>query len=110
MRITEVFKKSDVERADNYRPLCYAAYIVLKCFQTLLCNRLYNKLDRRQPPDQGGFRRSLQTLDHEATYSLSEQKMPRVASQDVDRDGRLRKGVRYDTSQRTMECPWKIRS
>ena len=33
VRITEVFKKSDVERADNYSPICNAAYIVLKCFQ-----------------------------------------------------------------------------
>ena len=81
-----------------------------KVFSTLLYNRLKNKLDRRQPPDQGGFRRSLQTPDHPATYMLLEQKMPRVTSQDVDRDGRLRKGVRYDTSQRTMESPWKIRS
>ena len=33
VRITEVFKKSDVERADNYSPIFNPAYIVQKCFQ-----------------------------------------------------------------------------
>ena len=39
-------------------------------FKTLLYKRLYSKLDRRQPPGQGEFRRSHQTLDHLATYRL----------------------------------------
>ena len=36
-------------------------------------NRLYDRLDRPQPEDQGGFR-SYQALDHLATYRLIEQK------------------------------------
>ena len=36
--------------------------------------RLYSGLDQAQPEDQGGFRRSHQTLDHLATYRLLEQK------------------------------------
>ena len=56
-------------------------------FSTLLYNRLYTKLDRRQPPDQGGFRRSYQTLDHPATYKLMEQRFQSMGCQNVDRHG-----------------------
>ena len=41
-----------------------------KLFSTLLYNKLYSKLDRGQPADQRKFRRSLQTLDHLATYKI----------------------------------------
>ena len=71
--IKEISKKGDEERAENYRPICTLPTLY-KEFSTLLCNRLYSKLDRRQPPDQEGFRRSFQTLDHLATYRLLEQK------------------------------------
>ena len=47
---------------------------LIKLFSTLLYNRLYPRLDCVQPEDQGGFRRSYQTLDHLATYRLLEQK------------------------------------
>ena len=45
-----------------------------KLFSTLTYNRLYDRLDRAQPEDQGGLRRSYQTLDHLTTYRLLEQK------------------------------------
>ena len=73
MTIKEISKKGDEERAENYRPICTLPTLH-KEFSTLLYNRLYSKLDRRQPPDQEGFRRSFQTLDHLATFRLLEQK------------------------------------
>ena len=45
-----------------------------KLFSTSLCNRLCPRLDRVQPEDQGGFRRSFQTLDHLAGLKIAEQK------------------------------------
>ena len=45
-----------------------------KLFSTLIYNRLYDRLHRAQLEDEGGFRRSYQTLDHLATYRLLEQK------------------------------------
>ena len=62
-----------MEKAENYRPICTFPTLY-KLFSTLLYNRLYTKFDRRQPRDQGGFRRSCQTLDHLATYRLLEQR------------------------------------
>ena len=43
-------------------------------FVLLPALRLYPRLDRGQPNDQGGFRRSLQTLDQIATYKSPEQR------------------------------------
>ena len=65
-------KKGHVEDVGNYSAICTlpAQY---KLFSTLILNRLYDTLDRAQPEDQGGFRRSYQTLDHLATYRLLEQ-------------------------------------
>ena len=62
-----------MEEAGQYRPICTlpALYTL---FYTLLHNRLYSRLDREQPADQGGFRRSYQTVDHLATYRLLEQR------------------------------------
>ena len=73
IRIKVIYKKGDVERAENYRSICTLPTLY-KLFSTFLHNRLYNKLHRRQPLDQGGFRRSYQTLDHLATYRLLEQR------------------------------------
>ena len=66
-------RKGDVEEAGKYRPICTLPALY-KLFSTLLCNRLYPRLDCVQPGDQGGFRRSYRTLDHLATYRLLEQK------------------------------------
>ena len=65
--------KGDVERPENYRPILTLPTLY-EVFSTPLYNRLYNKHDRRPPPDQGGFRHSLQPLDHLATYRLLERK------------------------------------
>ena len=69
LRIKVIYKKGDVEEARNYRLL--ALYLL---FSTLLYNRLYSKLDNGQAGDQGGFRRSCQTLDHPSMYRLLEQR------------------------------------
>ena len=66
-------KKGDVEEAGNYRPIC-ALPALYNLFSTLLYNRLYPRLDRVQPEDQGGFWRSYQTLDHLAGFKFAEQK------------------------------------
>ena len=73
IRIKVIFKKGEVEEAGNYRPMC-ALPALYNLFSKLLSNRLYSRLDRGQPADQGGFRRSFQTLDHLAAYKLSEQR------------------------------------
>ena len=72
IRIKVIYKKGDVE-AGNYRPICTlpALYIL---FSTRLYNRLHSRLDRGQPADQGGFRRSYQTLDHLIPYKMLEQR------------------------------------
>ena len=71
--IKVIYKKGDVEGAGNYRPICILPALY-KLFSTLLYNRLYSRLDRGQPHDQGGVRRSFQTLDHMATCNLLEQR------------------------------------
>ena len=60
--IKVIYKKGDVEEAGNYRPTCTLPALY-KLFSTLMYNRLYPRLDRGQPDDQGGFRRTFRTLD-----------------------------------------------
>ena len=62
-----------VEDVRNYHPI-WSLPALYKLFSTFLCDRLYPRLDHVQPEDQGGFRRSYQTLDHLSTYRLTEQK------------------------------------
>ena len=73
IRIKLIFKKGDVEDASNYRPICTlpAPY---KLFATLSYTRLCPRFDSRQPPNQGGFRRSHQTVDHLTVYRWLEQR------------------------------------
>ena len=66
-------KKGSEEDARNCRPICTLPALY-KLFSTTLHNRLCSRLDSQQPEDQGGFRRSYQTLDHLITYRLIEQK------------------------------------
>ena len=67
MRTIVIYTKGNVEEVGNYRPICTLSAL------TLIYNRLHDRLDRGQPGDQGGFRRSYQTLDdHLATYRLFE--------------------------------------
>ena len=71
--IKVIFRKGDASLPENYRPICTPS-TVYKVFSTLLYNRLYSDLDKFNPPDQGGFRRSLQTTDRLMTYRMLEQK------------------------------------
>ena len=104
--IKVICKKGDAERAENYRPICTLPTLYT-VFSTLLFNRLYNKPDRRQPPDQGGFRRSFQNLDHPATYRLLEQKSQEwgVKMWIAKVDLRKRGSTRYGTTHCGM--PWQ---
>ena len=68
-----VHKRGDVEGAENYKPNCTLPALH-KLFSTLLYNRLYPRLDRVQPEDQGGFRRSYQTLDYLAGFKFAKEK------------------------------------
>ena len=104
VRITEVFKKSDVERADNY-----AANIVLKCFQHFCATGFTTSLteDNLLTREGSAAHRKHQTIKR-LTGCLNK-KMPSVACQDVDRDGRLRKGLRHDAARSIVESLRKIR-
>ena len=91
IRTVVICSKCDVEEAGNCRPM-RSLPALYKLFLTLLYNRLYSRLDRGQPADQGGFCGLDQTLDHPATYRLLEQ---RLGYQNVGRDGGLRESVRH---------------
>ena len=73
IRIKVIYKKGNVEDVGNYRPNCTLTALC-KLYSTIVYNRLYSRLDQAQSEDQGGFRRSHQTLDHHATHRLLEQK------------------------------------
>ena len=73
IRLRVIHKRWDVEEAGNYMPICTLPALY-KLFSTFLCNRLRSRLDRVQPEDQGGFRRSFQTLDHLAGLKIAEHK------------------------------------
>ena len=62
-----------MEDVGNYRQICTLPALY-KLYSTIIYNRLYDRLDRAQSEDDGGFRRSYQTLDHLAKYRLLEQK------------------------------------
>ena len=68
-------QKGNVEKVGNYRPICTPPTLY-KLFSTTMCNRLHSRRDQAQSEDQGGFRRSYQTLDHLATYRLLEHTLP----------------------------------
>ena len=68
-----IYKKGNVEEVGDYRPICTLPALC-KLFSTFIYSRLYSRLDQAQSEDQGGFRRSYQTLDHLATCRLLEQK------------------------------------
>ena len=62
-----------MEEVGIYRSTCTLPALY-KLFSTIIYNRLYHRLNQAQSEDQGGCRRSYQTLDHLATYRLLEQK------------------------------------
>ena len=55
-------------------PMRTLALLPSTTLSQIIYNRLFSRLDQAQPEDQGGLRRSYQTLDHLATYRLLEQK------------------------------------
>ena len=73
MQIKVIDKKGGVKDVGNHRPICTlpALYNLLS---TLLYIRFYPKLDLCQPADQGGSRRSYQTVDYLMAYSMLEQR------------------------------------
>ena len=71
--IKVIYQKGDAERPEYFRPVCTLA-TWYKVFSTLLYHRLYSKLDRDQPPDQGGFRCGFQSTDHLMTFRLLKQR------------------------------------
>ena len=54
IQIKVIHKKADVEDAGNCRPIC-ALLALIKLLATVLYARLHPRLDRWQPPDQGGM-------------------------------------------------------
>ena len=79
-RMKVIHEKGNVEEVGNFRPTCILPTLY-KLFSTIIYNRLY--LDQAQPEDQGGFRRSYQTLDRNAG----------VGYQNVGRDSGLHQGI-----------------
>ena len=73
VKIKALHKKGDVEIVGNCRPIC-SLLALYKLFSTILCGRLYPRLDQEQAEDQAGFRSSYQTTDHLATCRMIEQK------------------------------------
>ena len=73
VKIKVIHKKGDVENVSNYRPIC-SLPAMYKLFSTIMYGRLYPMLDQYQAEDQAGFRKTYQTTEHLATYTLIEQK------------------------------------
>ena len=73
IRMKVIPKKGGVEDAGNYLPI-RSLPVLYKLFATALYARLAPRLDKCQPPDQGGFRPSHQTVGHLVLYWVLEQR------------------------------------
>lgn len=56
-------KKGDITNIENYRPISLLTHLY-KLLTKIITNRLTNKLDFYQPPEQAGFRKGYSTIDH----------------------------------------------
>ena len=97
-------KRGDVENVGNYRPICSLPDLY-KLFTTVLCSRLYPRLDQTKVEDQAGSRSSYQTTDHFATYRMIGQKCHEWWNKMSAADNRRRKGVRLHHAQINLGRP-----
>ncbi|KAH7706674.1 hypothetical protein AAVH_26088 [Aphelenchoides avenae] len=68
-----LYKKGDARNLKNYRPICLLS-VIYKLFTKVLTRRITEDLDREQPVEQAGFRRSYCTLDHLQTVNQIQEK------------------------------------
>lgn len=77
--ITPIYKKGDVNSADNYRGVSLLS-IISKCYTSILNQRLYNWLEENNKIDEGqaGFRKQYSTIDHIFTlYAIAQKRLSR---------------------------------
>lgn len=63
-----LFKKGDRCEISNYRPISLSSNMG-KILMKIIKNRIYDTLDRSQPPEQAGFRKKFSTVDHIQTLT-----------------------------------------
>lgn len=62
-KVILLYKKGDKLKIDNYRPISLLPH-PYKLLTKIITNRLTNKFDEYQPPEQAGFRKGYSTIEH----------------------------------------------